>query len=137
MYELPQTLSSTIIIPSSDVTADLISHVGNHQFIDPANPGQPVKTIDLLMSVACDILRDLAAAHTQIPIRLKWIYNQFTAYDASNIDWVNRVALDWSAMIMGLTVIYQFNGLYNPQGLTYWSYSGLQGYDLILKNTGG
>ena len=137
MYTLENPTTSTMIIPSSEFTADLVSLVGKTTMPDASSPTGHVFIIDVLMHKACDLLRDRAAAESQLAIKLSWVYNTFTAWDSSNIDHVNKMAIHWTAMVMGLKLFYETNGFYNYQGLTYWSYGSLQGYDMILTNIGG
>lgn len=95
------------------------------------------RIIDVLMGISCEILRDFNNATSAMNQRIHWLYNTFLDIDAKNISDLNTMALHWTAMVMGLSTIYvQFN-LYNSDGLTYWSYGGLEGHDLVLTNIGG
>lgn len=136
-YTLPQTNVSMIILPTALVIGDLVSYVGDRMMVNTATGVADIRFIDMLLSMACEALKDINSATYSIQQRVHWLFDQYLEMDTRNIGDLNTIALHWTSATMGLAVIYQQFQLYNPDGLTYWSYCGLDGHDIKLNNIGG
>lgn len=136
-YTLPQTNVSVIVLPTALVIGDLVSYVGDRMVFNPDTGANDIRFIDMLLTMACEALKDLNACTYTIQQRVHWLFNQYLELDTRNIGDLNTIALHWTSATMGLAVIYQQFQLYNPDGLTYWSYCGLEGHDIKLNNIGG